>query len=455
VQVEYQGTIVTTGFQPLDQKGDAERHVGTVHWDFVWSGMLDELLLPMLHGHPKGNMFTPRTLTGTIAIDYPAGMGNSCEGDLSLGKRGRGTDGWFRTLNALSLTAYPGTDPSTIVVGVQAPATADTLQSSDVDCAAEAVSAGAVDSKQLLIPRPVFSVANLAASQVKSYSGNEKTVSNGDVYTTTVRSTITFGGAACRGSGSAGSAAGLAPLYACYVALGDSYSSGQMPPFVPGGEVCARSTLAYAYLYDRQVAFWACSGATINSVLDEQLPYVRTTTKLVTVTVGGNDTPLFGNLTRCLARSFSPVRCANAFAVPNFASLRGRLVSLYQAIHTQGPSARIVVFGYPNPLPPTEPIGCSALYLPGTRIGVFPSDVAYFHRLITDLNTTVQQAVAASGVASYVSPDLIFNGHDICARSSYFFPLELENALKTLHPNAEGHEQLAALLRQVAGPTPD
>ncbi len=119
------------------------------------------------------------------------------------------------------------------------------------------------------------------------------------------------------------------------------------------------------------------------------------------------------------------------------------------------PAAQVVVFGYPNVLPPTPPIGCAALYLPFSRVGVFPSDVPNFYGLIEKLDETVHQAAKDSGVATFVSPAPIFAGHDVCSASSYFFPLDAVNYAETLHPNAEGHAQLASLLRRVAGSPPD
>lgn len=228
-----------------------------------------------------------------------------------------------------------------------------------------------------------------------------------------------------------------------------------MPPFVPGGDACSRSTLSYAYLYDKNVAFSACSGAKIADVLSTQLLFLHKTTKLVTITIGGNDTGIIGSLIACLGKSVSAHRCANASPPPDFAGLKSRLIALYAALHTQAPDARIFVFGYPLVLPPTAPSACAGLYLPGTRIGIFPSDVPYFYGLLTMLNDTVHQAAQASPGVTFVSPDLIFSGHDVCAPSPFFFPLDVINARETLHPNAQGHAELASLLHRAAGPPPD
>ena len=145
----------------------------------------------------------------------------------------------------------------------------------------------------------------------------------------------------------------------------------------------------------------------------------------------------------------------NTAPPPDFASLKSRLIALYGAIHARAPQARIIVFGYPLALPPTAPSGCAGLYLPGTPIGYYPRDVPYFYRLLTTLNDTVHQAAQASPSTTFVSPDLIFAGHDVCSSSTYFFPLNDLNGAESLHPNAQGHAELASLLRRAAGPPPD
>ena len=44
------------------------------------------------------------------------------------------------------------------------------------------------------------------------------------------------------------------------------------------------------------------------------------------------------------------------------------------------------------------------------------------------LNDTVHQAAQASQGVTFMSSDLIFSGHDVCAASPYFFPLDAINA---------------------------
>lgn len=446
VQVEYKGTETAATVLTFDNRDTSkvETTVSKISWDLVWSGPLDQLILPLKYSSNPLLSFVPRTLTGTTKVTWPPPYDTrNCTASLSLNPAD--------VAPLASGLANGGSDSSRIVLGAYVPE--NILRSSGTgDCNAHSYSSGATDLKNRKLPKAVFSLTNLGKKQSESFSGIDISRWPHSVDTTVINSSITFAGAACTG---AGGSSDQDRLFGCYVALGDSYSAGQIPPFVPGGEACLRSTRAYAYLYDKHVAFAACSGAKIGDVLNTQLIFVLKTTKLVSITISGNDSGIIGTLSQCVTQSFSLNRCENAYPAPNFADLHARLVSLYGVIHSRAPNAQIIVLGYPIALPAKRPSDCLGLLLPNTRIGVFASDVPYFYMLLTKLNDTIHRAAQDSGVATFVSPDPLFAGHDACGKSSYFFPLALFSNGQTLHPNAEGHAQLAALLRSAAGPPPD
>ncbi len=105
-----------------------------------------------------------------------------------------------------------------------------------------------------------------------------------------------------------------------YVALGDSYSSGEgNPPFYPGTNTktdqCHRSYDAYPELIDQDPALdvasyvsRACSGATSSELEwgyganseNGQVNHITSKTNLVTIGVGGDDVDFSGVLTRCI-----------------------------------------------------------------------------------------------------------------------------------------------------------
>src|SRR5882757_10007142 len=88
-----------------------------------------------------------------------------------------------------------------------------------------------------------------------------------------------------------------------YVALGDSYSSGTgTRTYFDSG--CQRSVYAYPYLLSQQrpntqLTFAACSGAKTGDVLNNQVSSLTADTKIVTITIGGNDAGFSSVITEC------------------------------------------------------------------------------------------------------------------------------------------------------------
>ena len=251
----------------------------------------------------------------------------------------------------------------------------------------------------MLIPTPHFDLT-IRGNQTENFDGSWTRMDTFSTSTSKVGSSVTFSGSLSN-----------------YVALGDSFSAGQVEPFVPGGRACLRSAYAYPEVYDPSVSFWACSGATIAAVQDTQLGKLERTTKLVTITIGGNDAGLFGALELCLVHV---KQCNPRDLTPNFAQLRVRLADLYAQIHARSSRARIFVLGYPNPPPAAiPPDGCEGLRVEGASfLRLWRRDVPFLHGLVTTLDATVRFAVADSRVAKYVSTEGAFAGHDVCSSFS-------------------------------------
>ncbi len=93
-----------------------------------------------------------------------------------------------------------------------------------------------------------------------------------------------------------------------YVALGDSYSSGNsLAPSIVTSGACARSQAAYPVVVARRLGlsklvFVACSGATVSQVQAQVDHAARSISlsSLVTVTAGGNDLPFTGLSEACI-----------------------------------------------------------------------------------------------------------------------------------------------------------
>ncbi len=260
---------------------------------------------------------------------------------------------------------------------------------------------------------------------------------------------------------------------ATYVALGDSYSSGEGLPGpkpdqwlstlgVPWSSTdrCDRSALAYPSLVANDEGnasnyrFVACSGAVTGSTADaspytsgatslllgkrggesSQLGALTTDTKVVSVTVGGDDLGFVKVLAACIglmvnvgplhhfyssrAPGASAAKCnsdlaqsktiatSGAGTVP---SLEGALVDTYTKILDAAPNATLYVLNYPQlfsvskvstfcPLTSAIKFGPASVYL-----GVGPSQLTAINGLEIDLNadiaTAVQQVSATLGTS--------------------------------------------------------
>ena len=157
-----------------------------------------------------------------------------------------------------------------------------------------------------------------------------------------------------------------------YVAMGDSFSSGDILPTIAGSGDCQRSTAAYPIVSNLGAPnFVACSGATSQQMAKKQFGALSTSTKLVSVTAGGDDANLFGVFEVCaIAKMLNGKPCATIPSLDQWSgqvgtggwvTLQQTLTSFYQQIASDAPNARIFVLGYPNHCHPSlRPVGARA-----------------------------------------------------------------------------------------------
>jgi lysophospholipase L1-like esterase len=259
-----------------------------------------------------------------------------------------------------------------------------------------------------------------------------------------------------------------------YVALGDSFSSGEgNPPYRPSTDslllphdLCHRSYAAYPQLVADRVSatrdwsFWACSGARISDMtspnhqnpvepaqLDRIAPPGRSNraVDLITLTIGGNDAQFGSVWITCLAShavSLLLGTCNESWRsrlADAINGLRTSLPPVFRALRARAPRARIVVLGYPDPFP----IALS----PSSRCTDWfaPADIRFLGRTGASLDGAIRAAARASRArVTYVSPTG-FAGHDACSRRPWFNGLRLDptRVRGSFHPNAAGQRQLA------------
>ncbi|MFD8590375.1 SGNH/GDSL hydrolase family protein [Streptomyces sp. NPDC059637] len=217
-----------------------------------------------------------------------------------------------------------------------------------------------------------------------------------------------------------------------YVALGDSYSSGTGAGDYGDSGSCKRSANSYPALWaaanaPSSFSFTACSGATTTTVTSGQLAPLNSSTGLVSVSAGGNDVGFADVMTTCVLQNESACLSAVATARSQMDSmLPGRLNTMYSAIRSKAPNAKVVVLGYPR------------LYkLNGTCIaGLRESERAALNDASDHLNSVISARAAAHG---YTFGDVrgTFTGHEICSGDSWIhsvtFPI-----VNSYHPNKKG-----------------
>lgn len=249
-----------------------------------------------------------------------------------------------------------------------------------------------------------------------------------------------------------------------YVAMGDSFSSGEgYPPFLNTNNACDRSSGAYAHLLTslygldlNLVDHVACSGATMAEVLGgkynepPQTNALNATTDVVTISIGGNDALFAAYAMNCVDSfdggcgpgSIAYAAVMGVLANPNYST---DLENIYETILTDTPNAEVFVVGYPyvTPTDPSDPF-CFAFqdYTDNS-----PVDDANAARLVVDaLNDTSNGIVDAidDSRLHFVDPTSSgnpFEGHDVCSSVPYFtypFATAPGDWKSWFHPNQAG-----------------
>ncbi|MEV1010665.1 SGNH/GDSL hydrolase family protein [Streptomyces sp. NPDC049881] len=232
----------------------------------------------------------------------------------------------------------------------------------------------------------------------------------------------------------AAAAAGETPTAAsAYVALGDSYSSGNgAGDYDESSGDCRRSRAAYP-------ALWAaandpdtfdntsCSGATTDDVLAGQLAPLDAGTTLVSISIGGNDAGFGSTMQTCVlsgtSACLSAIETANQYIAD---TLPGELDAVYGAIRSAAPNAQVVVLGYPR----MYELGGSCLF------GISEESRAAINGASDNLHTTISKRAADHGFA-YGDVRPAFTGHEICSGDEWLHSVTLPVG-DSYHPNAAG-----------------
>ncbi len=245
------------------------------------------------------------------------------------------------------------------------------------------------------------------------------------------------------------------PAGAQYVAMGSSYGAGfDIQPQEPGDPgSCGRSEVDYPHLVAAKLHLQlddvTCGGATTANALTTpqgsnppQIDAVTSQTRLVTMTIGGNDVNYIVTAIECGIPSLHCARTANTAQIDAaFTALPNSLSQLIQAIRAKAPKVTVVLVTYLRLVPPTP---CAALeYTPAAT------------RLVASIGQRLEHVFVSVAKADHiilVDPYAIGAKHGPCAKGSqkWIAGLTPTNGFE-YHPTAAGHRQMAYMVEQVLG----
>ena len=276
---------------------------------------------------------------------------------------------------------------------------------------------------------------------------------------------------------------------ASYVALGDSFASGEgarSDTFLPGTSFpdpatagrsstgCHRSTTSWAFRVQARigapaVTFVACSGAdladltapndqfaAVGEVEPPQIDAVTSATTIATLSIGGNDAGFDRVLRACVYRPEDPGNAgcgrpgsaARRIAGSGLRGLDATLAGAYVTVASRmAPGGRLLVVGYPRPFAeggrgyrPDASVGGA----PACRLGVTPfrtpvrvtlAGARLLNAVAGDLNAAVRagaaeaatllRAAGASQTVAFAASDPAFRGHRLCNASPWITGVRL------------------------------
>jgi hypothetical protein len=182
-----------------------------------------------------------------------------------------------------------------------------------------------------------------------------------------------------------------------------------------------------------------------------QLQWLNDNTKVVTLTVGGNNAHFGDVMLYCALRALTQASCKSTWAGAVNSAIRNlglpgghdNYPDLFTAIKEAAPRAKIYVLGYPAFFPPniatTCPTGAGHLFTSG--------DMHWINSEITSLNTLIAQTAKSKGL-TYVSTYSAFSGHYLCDATPYFNSAILSASKRSgsFHPKVIGQAKLASIV---------
>jgi lysophospholipase L1-like esterase len=256
--------------------------------------------------------------------------------------------------------------------------------------------------------------------------------------------------------------AGAAEAAPRYTALGDSFAAGPLIPNPVAPLGCLKSSNNYGRIAQRTLAFAeyrdaTCSGAETDDMFapqnvspggpnPPQLDSLSADTRLVTLTIGGNDIGFSDLAQDCVSAWPFGSPCRDRYTrggdqiSARIAATAPKVDAVLDALRLRSPLAKVLIVNY-SAIFPHSGSGC------WPRMPVTPRDVAWLRAKHVELNGMLAQQAAANG-AAIVDVYGASAGRDACAGSGtrWVEPYIPGNPAAPLHPNRRGLEAMAAMV---------
>lgn len=250
----------------------------------------------------------------------------------------------------------------------------------------------------------------------------------------------------------------MIPKGSTYVSMGSSYAAGAGigPKQTGSPERCDRTTNNYASLvaanFGLNLVDVSCGGATTAHILGPwnelppQINAIGTSTRLVTVTIGGNDLGLVGWLFASSCRLGAsvlpgPCRTASEPADIDFDTVSRNIRRISQVVHARAPQARLIYVQYLT-VNSAHPCPLEA---------VSQEDAIIAKRIARRL-AAVTKTAAREGGAEVLETDVLSRAHTPCSQQPWshgFYKSYQQGFGAPWHPNAAGHAAIARELGKV------
>ncbi len=244
-----------------------------------------------------------------------------------------------------------------------------------------------------------------------------------------------------------------------YVAMGSSFAAGPglLPLAADAPARCGRSTRNYAQqlaaLRGLTLADVSCSAATTRAILEPwrelpaQIDAVGPATRLVTVTIGGNDVGYVGHLLFASCRQLAVQgrvaadRCrpVDEATQADFVALDRSLRAIVQAVRARAPQAHLVFVDYLTLLPPSGT--CESTPLTAAEADEARAKAARLVAITADVaQASGSQLLRASSLSA---------GHDACSAQPWVLGYPAPDRQAPYHPNLAGMTAVAKALNEV------